>query len=208
MCFRCATNHWLVCKSCMLCRIMSSIVFSVVNSSCAALLCMQVAEGMCPSHPSDFTYCMVAVQDHPSEDLVAHFPRAFAFIDSAIGHLHRSAPGALPDAGTSAGNALNQAPAAGATPKAGYNSGPGQSGQVEASAPVSSRQAMAPSAGSISLGKRSGGSAEGGTDKTEKSDGGLQGEARSCQGPQQAQPPSSATQAVDLAELKGGVLVQ
>jgi len=44
---------------------------------------LQVAEGMQPSHPDDFQYQMIHVQDVPSEDLVAHFSKAFDFIDQA-----------------------------------------------------------------------------------------------------------------------------
>mmetsp|Transcript_17806 Transcript_17806/g.30557 ORF Transcript_17806/g.30557 Transcript_17806/m.30557 type:complete len:158 (-) Transcript_17806:995-1468(-) len=45
---------------------------------------LQVAAGLGPSHPQLFQYCGIQVQDSPGEDLVAHFTRAFEFIDSAV----------------------------------------------------------------------------------------------------------------------------
>ena len=45
---------------------------------------VQVADGLEPSHPDAFQYCNVRVSDSPSEDLVAHFPKCFAFIDEAL----------------------------------------------------------------------------------------------------------------------------
>ena len=39
---------------------------------------------MIPSHPSEFQYRTVPVQDMPGEDLVAHFPRVFEFINEAV----------------------------------------------------------------------------------------------------------------------------
>ena len=44
----------------------------------------QVADGLSPSHPELFKYLNIAVQDEPSEDIVTHFPAAFAFIDEAM----------------------------------------------------------------------------------------------------------------------------
>ena len=44
----------------------------------------QVADGLEPSHPDSFKYCNIHVGDSPTEDLVAHFPKCFAFIDEAL----------------------------------------------------------------------------------------------------------------------------
>ncbi|GBF92500.1 dual specificity phosphatase-like [Raphidocelis subcapitata] len=45
---------------------------------------LQVAEGLYPNHPLQYNYMNLQVQDLPGEDLVAHFPKCFAFIDAAI----------------------------------------------------------------------------------------------------------------------------
>lgn len=45
---------------------------------------LQVADGLRQTHPGDFQYLQIHVQDEPSTDLVAHFSKAFDFIDSAI----------------------------------------------------------------------------------------------------------------------------
>jgi len=45
---------------------------------------LQVAYGLEPSHPNCFKYLSVDVCDAPSEDLVAHFPECFAFINEAL----------------------------------------------------------------------------------------------------------------------------
>lgn len=46
--------------------------------------CMQVADGMTPSHPHQFAYCSLEVADLPSVDLVAQFTTCFDFIDQAL----------------------------------------------------------------------------------------------------------------------------
>lgn len=46
------------------------------------LLC--VADGMEPSHPDEFKYMQVLVQDRSSVDLVIHFQKCFDFMDEAI----------------------------------------------------------------------------------------------------------------------------
>ncbi|KAF6255340.1 hypothetical protein COO60DRAFT_1627563 [Scenedesmus sp. NREL 46B-D3] len=45
---------------------------------------LQVAQGLFPHHPLVFNYMNIQVQDSPSEDLVAFFPKCFEFIDRAI----------------------------------------------------------------------------------------------------------------------------
>jgi hypothetical protein len=56
-----------------------------LSHTCCTTTCLQVAEGLSPSHPSDFSYCLVPVMDIPGEDLVAHFDKSFKFIDEAVG---------------------------------------------------------------------------------------------------------------------------
>jgi hypothetical protein len=65
----------------------------------------QVAEGLAPSHPSHFQYCSVSVDDVPQEDIVAHFPRLFAFIDAATntGTTRHKSSGSKPE-GSSGGD--------------------------------------------------------------------------------------------------------
>jgi predicted protein tyrosine phosphatase len=43
----------------------------------------QVGEGLRATHAQLFQYLHIKVDDVPEEDLVAHFPRCFAFIDQA-----------------------------------------------------------------------------------------------------------------------------
>ncbi|KAG1653782.1 hypothetical protein FOA52_007589 [Chlamydomonas sp. UWO 241] len=45
---------------------------------------LQVADGLQPTHPGAFTYMAVRVADTPSDDIVAHFPHVFPFIDAAL----------------------------------------------------------------------------------------------------------------------------
>lgn len=45
---------------------------------------MQVADGIEPTYKRRFTYKTLAPNDVPGEDLIAHFPNCFAFIDSAF----------------------------------------------------------------------------------------------------------------------------
>eukprot|EP00873_Tetraselmis_striata_P004571 jgi/Tetstr1/424835/TSEL_015338.t1 len=44
---------------------------------------LQVGEGLTPSHPELFTYKGIYVDDDEREDLVAHFPKCFSFIEEA-----------------------------------------------------------------------------------------------------------------------------
>lgn len=45
---------------------------------------VQVGEGLVPSHPDQFSYRTIHVQDEVDEDIVAHFPKCFSFIDAAL----------------------------------------------------------------------------------------------------------------------------
>ena len=69
------------------CWLSARLGFTETHSSYSDMLAtctpVQVAEGMQPSHPDQFTYTTVQVQDTPSEDLVAHFAKCFAAIDDA-----------------------------------------------------------------------------------------------------------------------------
>jgi hypothetical protein len=57
---------------------------------CRPLFCLlteillQVADGLWKTHPSEFEYLQIHVEDKPTTDLVAHFAKCFDFIDKAI----------------------------------------------------------------------------------------------------------------------------
>ncbi|KXZ50969.1 hypothetical protein GPECTOR_14g212 [Gonium pectorale] len=70
---------------------------------------LQVAEGLCPSHPDEgLSYRTVHVSDTPGEDLVAHFPACFEFINQA--HVQGASPSGppWPTAANTSGAALQQ----------------------------------------------------------------------------------------------------
>jgi hypothetical protein len=56
---------------------------------------LQVADGLFPTHPLELNYCVIRVVDEEDEDIVAHFPQAFAFIESAQRRSRAQADGRL-----------------------------------------------------------------------------------------------------------------
>lgn len=57
---------------------------SCLDRSEPVLNAAQVGEGLVPSHRGQFSYRVIHVQDEVEEDIVAHFPKCFSFIDGAL----------------------------------------------------------------------------------------------------------------------------